>query len=367
MQPHCSGGHFIHRRNSKLERSQAVNRSRTKLVTALRQLAESEGLSGLPGDDAAFAESISLIILGDDQGPPQVDVMANLIDSLSAKLSTEQIRDESVLVRELRRTLEEEERRTYALERTTQEQVGAIEKLEVDLAHQQSLLAAARSRRSSTETGEQNPQAAIELKRLEELVFSIEEERNQARDKSVMLAGQLQALALKYEQQRAAAEASQRSMAAQSAIAADNHKLKQELERALSRLHTAEAIQGAPAKANQIAFAPGIPGWVTQPLVQAGTMPTTNYGAVLMKSRSAIEQAIEWKWNETGGGFEHAPTRRIEELQVRNAVTFDCLVLVKTVYKFLSRRIHDEVEATPQDSEFAIAAAKRCIELIAKV
>jgi hypothetical protein len=86
-----------------------------------------------------------------------------------------------------------------------------------------------------------------------------------------------------------------------------------------------------------------------------------------MKSRSAIEQAIEWKWDESGGGFEHAPTRRIEELQVRSVVTFDCLMLTKTVYKFLSRRIHDEVEATPKDSEFAISAAKRCIELIAKV
>ena len=344
-----------------------MNRSRTKLVTALRQLAESEGLSGLPEDDAAFAESISLIILGDDQGPPQADSMANLIDSLSAKLSTEQIRDESVLVRELRRTLEEEERRTYALERTTQEQVGAIEKLEVDLAHQQSLLGAARSRRSPTETGEQNPQEAIELKRLENLVTSIEEERNQARDKSVMLAGQLQALALKHEQQRAAAEGSQKSVAAQGAIAADNHKLKQELERVLARLHTAEANQGIPAKANELVFSPGIPGWVTQPLEQASKMPHANYGAVLMKSRSAIEQAIEWKWNESGGGFEHAPTRRIEELQVRNVVTFDCLMLTKTVYKFLSRRIHDEVEATPRDSEFAVSAAKRCIELIAKV
>ena len=139
-----------------------MNRSRTKLVTALRQLAESEGLSGLPGDDAAFAESISLIILGDDQGPPQADAMANLLDSLSAKLSTEQIRDESALVRELRRTLEEEERRTYVLERTTQEQVGAIEKLEVDLAHQQSLLAAARNRRNPTETIQINPQEAID-------------------------------------------------------------------------------------------------------------------------------------------------------------------------------------------------------------
>jgi hypothetical protein len=344
-----------------------VNRSRAKFVKSLRQFAEAEGLSGLPGDDAAFAESISLILLGDDQGPPKADVMVSLIESVSAKLSTEQIRDESVLVRELRRTLEEEERRTYALERTKQEQASAIERLEVDLAHQQSLLAAARSRRSSTETGEQNPQAAIELKRLENLVATSEKERNQAMDRSVILTEQLQALALKLEQQRTAAEASQRSMAAQSAIAADNHKLKQELERALTRLHTAEAIQGAPAKANELVFAPGIPGWVTQPLVQAGTMPLANYGAVLMKSRSAIEQAIEWKWNESGGGFEHAPTRRIEELQVRNIVTFDCLMLTKTVYKFLSRRIHDEVEATPQDSEFAISAAKRCIELIAKV
>ncbi len=344
-----------------------MNRSRTKLVTALRQLAESEGLSGLPGDDAAFAESISLIILGDDQGPPQADAMANLINSLSAKLSTEQIRDESVLIRELRRTLEEEERRTYALERTTQEQVGAIEKLEVDLAHQQSLLAAARSRRNPTEAGEQNPQEAIQLKRLASLVASIEEERDQAREKSVMLAGQLQALALKLEQQRTAAEASQKSVAAQSASAADNHKLKQELERVLARLHTAEANQGIPAKANELVFAPGIPGWVTQPLEQASKMPHANYGAVLMKSRSAIEQAIEWKWNESGGGFESAPTRRIEELQVRNVVSFDCLMLTKTVYKFISRRIHDEVEATPFDAPFAIAAAKRSIELIAKI
>ena len=344
-----------------------MNRSRAKLVTALRQLAESEGFSGLPGDDAAFAESISLIILGDDQGPSQADAMVNLIDSLSTKLSTEQIRDESVLVRELRRTLEEEERRTYTLERITQEQVGTIEKLEVDLAHQQSLLAAARGRRNATETNEPSPQTAIELKRLEGLVTSAEEERNQARDKSVMLTEQLQALALKMEQQRMTAEASQKSMAAQSAIAADNHKLKQELERVLARLHTAEANQGTPTKANELVFAPGIPGWVTQPLVQAAAMPHANYGAVLMKSRSAIEQAIEWKWNESGGGFEHAPTRRIEELQVRNVVTFDCLMLTKTVYKFLSRRIHDEVEATPKDSEFAISAAKRCIELIAKV
>jgi hypothetical protein len=344
-----------------------MNRSRAKLVTALRRLAESEGLSGLPEDDVAFAENISLIILGDDQGPPQADAMTNLIDSLSAKLSTEQIRDESVLVRELRRTLEEEERRTYALERTTQEQVGAIEKLEVDLAHQQSLLAAARSRRSPAETGEQNPHEAIEIKRLEDLVTSIEEERNQARDKSVMLAEQLQALALKHEQQRAAAEASQKSVAAQSAIAADNHKLKQELVRVLARLHTSEANQRIPAKANELVFSPGIPGWVTQPLEQASKMPHANYGAVLMKSRSAIEQAIEWKWNESGGGFESAPTRRIEELQVRNVVSFDCLMLTKTVYKFISRRIHDEVEATPFDAPFAIAAAKRSIELIAKI
>ena len=344
-----------------------MNRTRTKLVTALRQLAESEGLSGLPGDDAAFAERISLIILGEDQGPPQADAMENLIDSLSAKLSTEQIRDESVLVRELRRTLEEEERRTYALERTTQEQVGAIEKLEMDLAHQQSLLAACRSRRKPTDTVEQNPQEVIERKRLEDLVASIEEERNQAREKSVMLAGQLQALALKYEQQRAAAETSRTSVAAQSAIAADNHKLKMELERVLSRLHAAEANQGVPAKVHQIVSPPGIPGWVTQPLEQASKMPNANYGAVLMKSRSAIEQAIEWKWNESGGGFEHAPTRRIEELQVRNVVTFDCLMLTKTIYKFISRRIHDEVEATPFDSPFVISAAKRSIELIAKI
>ena len=344
-----------------------MNRSRAKLVTALRQLAEAEGFSGLPADDAAFAEGISLIILGDDQGPSQADAMVNLLDSLSAKLSTEQIRDESVLVRELRRTLEEEERRTYTLERITQEQVGTIEKLEVDLAHQQSLLAAARSRRNPTETGEQNPQAAIELKRLEGLVASAEEERNQARDKSVMLAEQLQALALKHEQQRTAADASQKSVAAQSAIAADNHKLKQEIERVLARLHTAEANQGIPAKANELVFTPGIPGWVTQPLEQASKMPHANYGAVLMKSRSAIEQAIEWKWNESGGGFESAPTRRIEELQVRNVVSFDCLMLTKTVYKFISRRIHDEVDATPQDSEFSVLAAKRCIELIAKV
>ena len=344
-----------------------MNRSRAKLVTALRQLAESEGFSGLPGDDAAFAESISLIILGDDQGPSQADAMVNLIDSLSAKLSTEQIRDESVLVRELRRTLEEEERRTYTLERITQEQVGTIEKLEVDLAHQQSLLAAARGRRNATETNEPSPQTAIELKRLEGLVASAEEERNQARDKSVMLTEQLQALALKTEQQRMTAEASQKSMAAQSAIAADNHKLKQELERVLARLHTAEANPGAPAKVNELIFSPVIPIWVTQPLEQAAKMPLANYGAVLMKSRSAIEQAIEWKWNDSGGGYENAPTRRIEELQVRNVVTFDCLMLTKTVYKFLSRRIHDEVEATSQDSEFAISAAKRCVELIAKV
>jgi hypothetical protein len=86
-----------------------------------------------------------------------------------------------------------------------------------------------------------------------------------------------------------------------------------------------------------------------------------------MKSRSAIEQAIEWKWNESGGGFESAPTRRIEELQVRNVVSFDCLMLTKTVYKFISRRIHDEVEATPYDAPFVIAAAKRSIELIAKI
>lgn len=344
-----------------------MNRSRAKLVTALRQLAEAEGFRGLPGDDEAFAESISLIILGDDQGPSQADVMVNLIDSLATKLSTEQIRDESVLVRELRRTLEEEERRTYTLERITQEQVGTIEKLEVDLAHQQSLLAAAQGRRNATETNEPSPQTAIELKRLEVLVASAEEERNQARDKSVMLTEQLQALALKMGQQRLATEASQKSIAAQNAIAADNHKLKQELERVLTRLHTAEANYGAPAKANELVFEPGIPGWVTQALVQAATMPQANYGAVLMKSRSAIEQAIEWKWNESGGGFEHAPTRRIEELQVKNVITFDCLMLTKTVYKFLSRRIHDEVEATPQDSEFAIAAAKRCIELIAKV
>jgi hypothetical protein len=41
-------------------------------------------------------------------------------------------------------------------------------------------------------------------------------------------------------------------------------------------------------------------------------------------------------------------------------------MLTKTIYKFISRRIHDEVEATPADAAFAIAAAKRVIELIAR-
>lgn len=345
-----------------------MNKTRAKLVTALRQLAESEGLSGLPGDDEVFAESISLVILGDDQGPSQSELITNLIDMLAVKLSTEQLHDESVLVRELRRTLEEEERRTYSLERITQEQVSVIDKLEVDLAHQQSLLVAARSRRTNAAgISEQDPQLSIEINRLELLVASAEQERDQAREKSVMIAEELKNLAQKHEQQRTAVETSQKSLAAQNVIAADNLKLKQELERVLARLHAAEARDSAPVNASALALPPGIPEWVTRPLEQAAKMPHANYGAVLTKSRSAIEQAIEWKWNESGGGLEYAPTRRIEELQVRNVISFDCLMLTKTVYKFLSRRIHDEVEATPRDSAFAIAAAKRSIELIAKL
>ena len=93
-----------------------MNRERVKLVKILRQVAEADDVNGLPADDVALAESLSLSILGDDHGPTKSDVIARLIDALGLKLLTEDLREESVLVRELRRLLEEEERRTYSLE-----------------------------------------------------------------------------------------------------------------------------------------------------------------------------------------------------------------------------------------------------------
>ena len=123
-----------------------MNRDRDKLAKVLRQVAEAEGLNGLPTDDVALAESLSLSLLGDDHGPTKSDVISRLIEALGIKLLTEEYRDESVLVRELRRLLEEEERRTYALERLTQQQAESADKFEVELAHQKSLLAAARAR-----------------------------------------------------------------------------------------------------------------------------------------------------------------------------------------------------------------------------
>jgi len=342
-----------------------VNRDRDKLVKILRQVAEAVDLKGLPTDDVALAESLSLSILGDDHGPTKSDAIARLIDALGIKLLTEELREESVLVRELRRLLEEEERRTYSLERLTQQQAESADKYEVELAHQKSLLAAARARRGgATEEPAPEPRADEEMLRLLE---EAERARALVSEKLKSTEEQLQGLAVRAEQQRGAAEAAQKSLAARNSMAADNLKLKQELERVQTRLNAAEAKKSEAARPQALGLAPGIPVWVTQALEQAATMPLANYGAILMKSRSAIEQAIEWKWNESGGGFTNTPTQRIEELQARNVVTFDALMLTKTIYKFISRRIHDEVEATPADAAFAIIAAKRTIELIAKV
>jgi hypothetical protein len=345
-----------------------MNRDRAKLAKVLRQVAEAAGLNGLPPDDVALAESLSLSLLGDDHGPSQSDVISSVIDALSVKLLTNELRDESVLVRELRRLLEEEERRTYALERLTQQQAESLEKFEVELAHQQSLLAAARTRRSgvSGDTGP-DPRSEEEISRLLRLVEEAERARDLVREKLNSTEEQLQGLAVRAEEQRSAADVAQKSLAARNSLAADNLKLKQELERVQARLNAAEAKSSEVRRPEALDLAPGIPGWVTQALEQAAKMPLANYGAILMKSRSAIEQAIEWKWNESGGGFTNAPTQRLEELQTRNVVTFDALMLTKTIYKFLSRRIHDEVDATPADAAFAVAAAKRAIELIAKV
>jgi len=345
-----------------------VNRDRDKLVKILRQVAEAVDLKGLPTDDVALAESLSLSILGDDHGPTKSDAIARLIDALGIKLLTEELREESVLVRELRRLLEEEERRTYSLERLTQQQAESADKYEVELAHQKSLLAAARARRSgAAEEPVPEPRVDEEMLHLQRLLEEAERARTLVSERLKSTEEQLQGLAVRAEQQRDAADAAQKSLAARNSIAADNLKLKQELERVQARLNAAEARHSEVKRPEALSLAPGIPVWVTQALEQAAKMPLANYGAILMKSRSAIEQAIEWKWNESGGGFTNAPTQRIEELQARNVVTFDALMLTKTIYKFISRRIHDEVEATPADAAFAIAAAKRTIELIAKV
>ena len=345
-----------------------MNRERVKLVKILRQVAEADDVNGLPADDVALAESLSLSILGDDHGPTKSDVIARLIDALGLKLLTEDLREESVLVRELRRLLEEEERRTYSLERLAQQQAESVDKYEVELAHQKSLLAAARARRGgATEEPTPEPRADEEMLRLQRLLEEAERARSLVSEKLKSTEEQLQGLAVRAEQQRGAAEAAQKSLAARNSMAADNLKLTQELERVQTRLNAAEAKKSETARPQALGLAPGIPVWVTQALEQAATMPLANYGAILMKSRSAIEQAIEWKWNESGGGFTNTPTQRIEELQARNVVTFDALMLTKTIYKFISRRIHDEVEATPADAAFASVAAKRTIELIAKV
>ena len=345
-----------------------MNRDRTKLAKVLRQVAEAESLNGLPSDDVALAESLSLSLLGDDHGPVQSDAISSVIDALSTRLLTEELRDESVLVHELRRLLQEEERRTYTLERLTQQQAESTEKLEVELAHQQSLLAAARARRSDgSEDPRPDPRAAEEIARLQRLVEEAELTRDRVLEQLKSSEEQFQGLAARAEQQRGAADAVQKSLAARNSMAADNLKLKQELERVQARLNAADAKSSEVKRPEALNLAPGIPVWVTQALEQASKMPLANYGAILMKSRSAIEQAIEWKWNESGGGYTSTPTQRIEELQTRNVVTFDALMLTKTIYKFISRRIHDEVEATPADAAFAIAAAKRTIELIAKV
>lgn len=345
-----------------------MNRDREKLAKVLRQVAEAEGLNGLPTDDVALAESLSLSLLGDDHGPTKSDVISRLIEALGLKLLTEEYRDESVLVRELRRLLEEEERRTYSLERLTQQQAELTDKYEVELAHQKSLLTAARARRSgAAEEPVPEPRVDEEMLHLQRLLEEAERARSLVSEKLKSTEEQLQGLAVRAEQQRDAADAAQKSLAARNSMAADNLKLKQELERVQTRLNAAEAKKSEAARPQALGLAPGIPVWVTQALEQAATMPLANYGAILMKSRSAIEQAIEWKWNESGGGFTNTPTQRIEELQARNVVTFDALMLTKTIYKFISRRIHDEVEATPADAAFAIVAAKRTIELIAKV
>ena len=333
----------------------------------LRQIAEADGLNGLPSDDVALAESLSLSLLGDDHGPAQSDVISSVIDALALKLLTEELRDESVLVRELRRLLQEEERRTYTLERLTQQQAESVEKFEVELAHQQSLLTAARARRSgASDDPVPNPGTEEEIVRLQRLLEEAERARDLVSEKLKNTEEQYQGLAVRAAQQRGAADAVEKSLAARNSLAADNLKLKQELERVQARLNAAEVKSSEVKRPEALVLAPGIPVWVTQALEQASKMPLANYGAILMKSRSAIEQAIEWKWNESGGGYTNTPTQRIEELQTRNVVTFDALMLTKTIYKFISRRIHDEVEATPADAAFAIAAAKRVIELIAR-
>lgn len=345
-----------------------MNRNREKLAEILRQLAEADNINGLPADDIALAESLSSSILGEDHGPAKSDVIARLIDALGIKLLTQELRDESVLVRELRRLLEEEERRTYSLERLTQQQAESAEKYEIELAHQKSLVVAARARRGNgAEEPVTDPRTDEEILHLQRLLQEAEAARVLAIEQLKSTEDQLQGLAVRAEQQRVSADAAQKSLAARNSMAADNLKLKQELERVQSRLNAAEAQKSEAARPQGLGLAPGIPVWVTQALEQAAKMPLANYGAILMKSRSAIEQAIEWKWNESGGGFTNAPTQRIEELQARNIITFDASMLTKTIYKFISRRIHDEVEATPADAAFAVAAVKRTIELIAKV
>lgn len=344
-----------------------MNRDRDKLAKILRQVADADGLRGLPDDDVALAESLSASILGEDHGPARSDVIARLIDALGLKLLTEELRDESVLVRELRGLLEEEERRTYSLERLTHQQATSIEQYEVELEHQKSLLAAARARRGSV-AGEpaSEPHFDEDALRLQRRLQEEEQARLLISDKLKSTEEQLRGLAARSEEHRAAVEAAQKSLAARNSMAADNLKLKQELERVQARLNLAEAQKSEASRPVALVLAQGIPGWVSQPLEQASKMPLANYGAILMKSRSAIEQAIEWKWNDAGGGYTNTPTQRIEELQTRGAVSFDALMLTKTIYKFISRRIHDEVEATPADAAFAILAAKRTIELIAK-